>query len=118
MSTSSIVPPLMEAVWSRRGHVGLESGFIICARALTIVQSCPHVRVSLQHVFLKKKMHEVHTRYLTSDVQADVLAHLGHQQRSCSTSEIYEVELSFMQWNWIWKKYTLCVLGIQHASKC
>ena len=67
------VPPLMEGVWSRRGHVGLGSGFVICAKALATLQSCPHVKMSLQHVVLGKKMHKVHTRYLASDVHADIL---------------------------------------------
>ena len=38
-------------------------------------------------------MHEVHTRYLASDIHADVLAWLGVQQRSYSASEFHTVEL-------------------------
>ena len=65
---SSIIPPSMEGVWSRRGHVGPGSRAIICARDLAILQSYPHVRVSLQHIMLRKKMHKVCTRYLKSNV--------------------------------------------------
>ena len=53
-------------------------------------------------------MHEVCTRYLASDVQADVLAWLGIQQRNYSASEFHIVEL-------VRKQYTLCVLG---ATQC
>ena len=58
---------------------------------------------------LRKKMHEVHTRYLASDVQADILAWLVAQQRSYSASEFQEVELSSTQWNWIRKWYMLYI---------
>ena len=70
---SLIVAPLIEGVQSRRGHVGLRSGSVTYPRALAMLQSCPHVRVSLQHMVLRKKMHKVHMRYLASDVQADLL---------------------------------------------
>ena len=62
-------------------------------------------------------MYKLHTRYLASDVQTDVLMQLGCQQRSCSASEFYKVELSSTWLNQISERYTLCVVGIQHASK-
>ena len=51
------------------------------------------IRVISQHAVLRKKMHEFCMRYLASDVQADVLAGLGLQQRNCSTSDFHTVEL-------------------------
>ena len=54
--------------------MGLGSVVVACARALAMLQPCPHVRVSLQHAVLRKKMHEVCMRYPASDVYADVLA--------------------------------------------
>ena len=50
-------------------------------------------RVILQHMVLRKKLHEVHTRYLAIDLHADILAWLGIQQRSYSASEFHTVEL-------------------------
>ena len=88
----------------KRVHVGPRSGFVTYAIDLATLQSCPHVRVSLQHVVLRKKMHEVCMRYLASDIHADVLAWLGLQQRSGSASEFHAVELDT-------ERYTLCVLG-------
>ena len=38
-------------------------------------------------------MHNVHARYLASNIHADVLARLGVQQRSYSASEFHAVEL-------------------------
>ena len=73
ISVPLIVPPLMEGVLSRRGHVGLRSGFVIYKRALAMLQSCPHVRVCLQNVVLRKKIYEERKRYLASDVQAEIL---------------------------------------------
>ena len=108
----------MEGVWSRREYLNFGSGYVICARDLATLQLCPHIRVSLQHMVLRKKMHEVYTRYLARDLQADVLAQLGCQQTSCSASEFYKVELSSMWWIWIQKRYTIYVLGVKHASKC
>ena len=35
----------MAGVQSRRGHVGLGSGVVICIRACTMLQPCLHVRV-------------------------------------------------------------------------
>ena len=58
---------------------------------------CHMLRVILQHMVLRKKMHEVRTRYLASDVHADILAYLGNQQRNWSASEFYAVELSSTQ---------------------
>ena len=52
---------------------------------------------------LRKEMHELHMRYLANDVQVDILALLRCQQRSCSASEFYKVELGSTWWNWIWK---------------
>ena len=86
--------------------MGLGSRVATCAIALATLQPCPHVRVSLQYAVLRKKVHEVHKRYLASEVRADVLAWLGCQQRSWSASEFYEIELSSTWWNWLWKKYT------------
>ena len=43
MSASLIVPPSMEGLWSRRGHVGLKSGYVISARAFATLQSCPRM---------------------------------------------------------------------------
>ena len=74
MLESSIVPPLMEGIWARIGHAGPRSGSVTCTRDLTILQSCPHIRVSLQYMFINKKTHELHMRYLESDVQADIFA--------------------------------------------
>ena len=70
---SSIVPPLMEGVWSRRGHVDLGSRVVRFARALATLQPYPHARVSLQHMVLRKKMYEIRIRYLASDVHAHLL---------------------------------------------
>ena len=53
--------------------MGLGSRVVAQTRALATLQSCPHVRVSLQHAVLRKKTHKVCTRYLASDVHADVL---------------------------------------------
>ena len=118
ISASLIVLLFMEEVWSRRGHVGPESGSVTYARALAMLQSCPYVKVSLHHAVLRKKTYKVCLRCLASDVQLDILVQLGHLQRSFSASEFYEVELSSAWSNWIQKSYTLCVLGVQHASKC
>ena len=74
ISVSLIVSLLMEGGLFRRGHVDFRSRSIICARALAVLQSYPHVRVSLQHAVLRKKMHEVHTKYPAGDVQIDLLA--------------------------------------------
>ena len=71
---SSIIPPLMEGIRSKKYNLGPGSGFITCARALEILKSCPHIRVSFQHAVLRKKMLEVCERYLASDVQTDILA--------------------------------------------
>ena len=79
MSVSSMLPPSIEGVQSSRGHVGHKSGLAIYARALAILRSCPYVRVSLQNMVLRKKTYEVGTRYLVSDIQADILAWLGVQ---------------------------------------
>ena len=38
-------------------------------------------------------VHKLHTRYLASDIQANILVWLGLQQRSCSASEFHAVEL-------------------------
>ena len=70
---SLIVPPSMEGLWSRRGHVGPGNGAVTYARDLVALQLCPHVRVSLQHTVLRKKKYELRTSYLASYVQADVL---------------------------------------------
>ena len=74
MPISLIVPPLIEGLWPKRGHVGLGSRVVICVRALAMLQPCLHARVSLQHMVLRKKMHEVYMRYLASDIHADILA--------------------------------------------
>ena len=42
---SLTVPPSMEGVRSRRGHVGLGGGVVTHIRARTTLQPCPHVRV-------------------------------------------------------------------------
>ena len=47
---------------------------VIYTRDLAILQSCPHIRVSFQHMVLKKKTHKLHIMYLSNDVQAYVLA--------------------------------------------
>ena len=99
MSISSIVPPSMEGVRYRKENVGPRSGAVIYTRDLAILQSCSYVRVSLWYAVLRKKMHKLHTRYLASHVQADILAELGYQQKICSASELYEVGLSSTQWN-------------------
>ena len=51
-------------------------GSVICSRALAMLQSFPHVRISLQYAVLRKKTHKVRTRYLASDVLVDVLVWL------------------------------------------
>ena len=53
--------------------MGLGSGVVICARALATLKLYPHVRVSLQHMVLREKMHEVCMRYLATSVHADIL---------------------------------------------
>ena len=68
-----IVPTSIKGVWFRRGYMGPRSRSFICARALAILQSDPNIRMSLQHMVLRKKMHELCTRYLASDVLADIL---------------------------------------------
>ena len=79
--------------------MGPRSRAVIYARDFATIKSCPHVGMSLQNIVQRKKTHEVHTRYLASDVQADILAWLGYQQRIYSVSKFYKVELSSMQWN-------------------
>ena len=69
-----IIPPLMEGVRSIKGHMGLRSRVLTHARVLAILQPYPHVRVSLQHMMLRKKVHKVHMRYLASEIHADILA--------------------------------------------
>ena len=54
--------------------MGPGNGAVICTRNLGILQSCPHVRVSIQYAVLRKKTHELHIKYLTSDIQANILA--------------------------------------------
>ena len=57
-------------------------------------------------------MHEVHMRYLASDVHADVFAWLGLQQQSSSASEFHAVELDKET------GYMLGILGIKNATHC
>ena len=38
-----------------------------------MLQAETHARMSLQHMLLRKKMHELHMKYLSSDVQANLL---------------------------------------------
>ena len=59
---------------SSKGYMGLRSRSVIYTRAFAILQSCPNVRVSLQHEVLRKKIYKVHTRYLAIDIHADLLA--------------------------------------------
>ena len=60
--------------------MGLGGGVIICIRARTILQPCPHVRVKPEVQGAVEEDAWVHMRYLASDVHIDVLAHLGCQQ--------------------------------------
>ena len=46
MSVSSIAFFLMEGVWSIRGHMGLGSRVVTCARACATLQPSPYVRVN------------------------------------------------------------------------
>ena len=52
-------------------------------------------------------MYKVCTRYLVSDVHADVLAYLGVQQRSYSASEFHAVELNKEKVHAICSRYHL-----------
>ena len=49
--------------------MGTKSTAITYARDLTKLQSYPHIRMSLQHMMLRKKMHKLCMRYMASDVK-------------------------------------------------
>ena len=55
-------------------------------------------------------MHKVRTKYLASDVQADILIQLGCQQRSYSASEFHPVEMDKEKVYVICSKRTTCYL--------
>ena len=74
---------------------GSQKWVVTCAT----LQTCLYIIFSFQHAVLRKKMHEVHMRYLANDIHADVLAWLRVQQRACSASEFYKVEQSSIWWN-------------------
>ena len=74
----------------QKGHVCLRSRVELTSNVTTIAHT---LRVILQHVVLRKKSHKVWTRYMASNIHADILAWLGFQQRSYSASEFPWVEL-------------------------
>ena len=49
-----MMPPTMEGVWLRKGHVGPKGRDIVYARDLAELQAGPHVGMTLHNMVLMK----------------------------------------------------------------